>query len=430
MIKEIIQKIQNKESKICIVGLGYVGLPLAINFAKEGFKVTGLDTDSRQCELINKSKSPFNHISNSSLREISNKLKATSKVSEISKCDVIIVCLPTPLDRHRQPDLSIVKNSLDSFSKYLKKGQAISFESTTYPGTTEEVFLPKLLERGLKVGSDFFLIYSPEREDPGNELFALEDIPKVCAGYTKKCLEVGLKIYSSIFNSVVEVSSLKVAEMTKLLENIHRSVNIGLVNEMKLICDPMDININEVITAAATKPFGFVPYRPGPGLGGHCIPIDPFYLSWKAKEFGLSARFIELAGEINIQMPDFVIKKVLELLNEIKIPFSKSKILILGVAYKKNVGDTRESPSISIIQKLLMLNAQIQYYDPYVNSIKINNKLLKSIKNLTSKRIQSFDLTLLLTDHDEVNYKDILKNSSKIIDTRNVFEPHRKVKQA
>ena len=275
-----------------------------------------------------------------------------------------------------------------------------------------------------------FLIYSPEREDPGNELFALEDIPKVCSGYTNKCLEVGVKVYSSIFNSVVEVSSLKVAEMTKLLENIHRSVNIGLVNEMKLICDPMDININEVITAAATKPFGFVPYRPGPGLGGHCIPIDPFYLSWKAKEFGLSARFIELAGEINIQMPDFVIKKVLELLNEMKIPFSKSKILILGVAYKKNVGDTRESPSISIIQKLQMLNAQIQYYDPYVNSIEINDKLLKSIKNLTSKRIQSFDITLLLTDHDEVNYKDILNNSTKIIDTRNVYKPHKKVKQA
>ena len=426
-------KLHLDDMTIGIIGLGYVGLPLALNFSRANLAVIGFETNKKYISMINSGKSYISHISDQDIK-IAKKsgFEATNAIKRISECDFIILCLPTPLNNHREPDLSFVTNSVAAILPYLRKGQAISLESTTYPGTTDEIIAPMIESKKFIIGKDINLIYSPEREDPGNKDFELQSIPKVVGGITKNCLKVGVSLYSKIIDSVVPVSSTRVAEMTKLLENIHRSVNIGLVNEMKIISDSMNIDINEVITAASTKPFGFVPYRPGPGLGGHCIPIDPFYLSWKAKEFGLNARFIELAGEINLSMPSWVINKITEALNEKKIPASKSKILVLGVAYKKNVSDVRESPSITIIEKLLALNANVSYSDEYVEqifNIKNSNKHLKS-KVISSKLLQSVDCVLLCTDHDNFDYKLIQKYSKLIVDTRGKFPKSRKVVQA
>ena len=433
MIEELKSKIINKEAKIAIIGLGYVGLPLAIRFVDQGFTVIGIDTDYEKCEMLNNGKSYLSHIDSNLVSSLSKtNFKADVDFSLIREVDIIIICVPTPLNINKGPDLSFILDSINSITPYLKKGQLLSLESTTYPGTTSEEIAPLIQKRGFEIGKDFFLIYSPEREDPGNQNFSIQDIPKVCGGYTDNCLKLGEVIYSKIINKVVTVSSTKTAEMTKLLENIHRSVNIGLVNEMKIIADALNIDFNEVISAAATKPFGFVPYRPGPGLGGHCIPIDPFYLSWKAKKYGLDAKFIELAGEINLQMPEWVVGKINTYLLEEKKIISQSKILILGVAYKKNVGDIRESPSITIIELLLSLGGLVSYSDPYVeeiNDLKGIKGPLKS-KKLTKQILQESDCVVLTADHDDFDYDQILEISSLIVDTRGKFQKNKKVKLA
>ena len=332
----LIRKLNDKSATIGIVGLGYVGLPLAIRYAEVGYKVVGLDIDPKKAENIAQGKTYINHIPDTAIQGATARgFEATIDFTKASEADTLILCVPTPLDDHREPDLSFVIDTLESLLPYLRKGQVISLESTTYPGTTEEELKPRIESTGLKVGEDIFLVYSPEREDPGNPSFTTRTIPKVCGGSTPNCMDAGIALYEQVIDQVVPVSSTRAAELTKLLENIHRAVNIGLVNEMKMVADRMGIDIHEVINAAATKPFGFVPYYPGPGLGGHCIPIDPFYLTWKAREYGINTRFIELAGEVNSSMPEWVVAKVVDGLNRHKKPVNGSRILILGIAYKK-----------------------------------------------------------------------------------------------
>jgi UDP-N-acetyl-D-glucosamine dehydrogenase len=419
------KKFKNKSVKIGIVGLGYVGLPLLLKFSEVGYSVIGFDIDRDKISKLQNGKSYISHISSSSIKNLINdNIIITSDFSKVSKVDVLIICLPTPLNKYREPDLSFIVNSMNILLPFLRKGQALSLESTTYPGTTEEKLLPLIKSTGMVVGKNFFLIYSPEREDPGNKNYTLNNIPKIVSGHTKVCLKIGKLIYNSIVKTVVPVSNTKTAEITKLLENIYRAVNIGLVNEMKIITDRMGINIHEVIKAASTKPFGFTPFYPGPGLGGHCIPIDPFYLTWKAREFGLSARFIELAGEINTQMPYWVIEKAVEALNSKKQSLKGSKILVLGISYKKNIDDMRESPAVVLMDLLRKKGALVDYTDPYVP---IFPKLRKFKFNLSSikispKMIKKYDLLLLTTDHDKFDYNMIQRHGKLIIDTRGVFQ--------
>jgi UDP-N-acetyl-D-glucosamine dehydrogenase len=425
-------RIQNQEFKIGIIGLGYVGLPLSIRFSEEGFKVVGFDIDKEKINLLNSGKSYIAHIKEVDIAAMGNNgFKATANFSSISNVDVIIICVPTPLGVHNEPDLSFIHGTLESIKPHLKENQLLILESTTYPGTTEEILAPFIESIPdsspithhsslFAIGENFFLGYSPEREDPGNKSFTTKTIPKVVSGYTKYCLELTKILYDQIVDQTVPVSSPRVAEMTKIMENIHRAVNIGLVNELKMVADKMDIDIFEVINAAATKPFGFTPYYPGPGLGGHCIPIDPFYLTWKAKEVGMNTRFIEIAGEINSSMPKYVVRKVGEALNGVGKPIKGSRILILGLAYKKNIDDTRESPSFVIIDLLLDKGANIRYSDPYLLKAPKTRRFncdLTSIE-LTSENIKSFDLVLLSTDHDSFDYGLIEKEAKLIVDTR------------
>ncbi|MEI7881740.1 MAG: nucleotide sugar dehydrogenase, partial [bacterium] len=362
----LIDKLNKKSAVIGIVGLGYVGLPLVIRFAEEGFRVLGIDIDDSKVIKLNAGKSYIEHIPASAILKARKAgFRATTKFAEARKADALIICVPTPLDEHREPDMSYVIGTVESLIPNIRAGQLMSLESTTYPGTTDEELLPRIQARGFTVGKDYFLTFSPEREDPGNKKFNTRTIPKVCGGITPACREVGVTLYRSIIDQVVPVSSTRVAEMTKLLENIHRSVNIGLVNEMKIVSDRMGIDIHEVIQAAATKPFGFVPYQPGPGLGGHCIPIDPFYLTWKAREYGVHTRFIELAGEVNSGMPEWVIGKLNDALNDRGKSIKGSKVLVLGLAYKKDVDDPRESPSCVLLELLRKRGAKFAYSDPY-----------------------------------------------------------------
>ena len=352
MKNKLIKKINQKSAVIGIFGLGYIGLPLALNFVDSGFKVLGFDIDSNKVMKLNNGESYINYINSSRILKSLKKFKATNDFSLSKYIDVLIFCVPTPLKKNKIPDLSFIINTMKMVNPYLNKGQILSLESTTYPGTTEEVLLPFIEKKNFKVGKDFFLVYSPEREDPGNIRYSTKSIPKILGGYTKNCFQVGLALYSSSIDKIVPVSSTKVAEMTKLLENIHRAVNIGLINEMKIVADKMNIDIHEVVHAAATKPFGFTSYYPGPGLGGHCIPIDPFYLTWKAKKIGVDTRFIKLAGTVNTSMPKWVVEKIIKVLKKHKKKIQGLKVLILGIAFKKNVQDTRESPGIEILEQM------------------------------------------------------------------------------
>lgn len=417
----LIKKLENKSAVIGVIGLGYVGLPLSLRFSEAGYKVLGFDIDEEKVEQLNSGKSYFQNYGDELVSAaVKGGFEATADFSRVADADALILCVPTPLKENRTPDISFVTKTMDSLLPYLSEGQVVSLESTTYPGTTEEELRPRIESRGFKIGKDIFLVYSPEREDPGNKSFNTKTIPKVVGGSTEGCLKVGTALYGSVIDQVVEVSSTRVAEMAKLLENIHRAVNIGLVNEMKVVADKMDIDIYEVIDAAATKPFGFVPYYPGPGLGGHCIPIDPFYLAWKAKQYGVDARFIELAGEVNRAMPDYVIGKVAVGLSAQDKTLKDSKVLVLGITYKPNVDDMRESPSVEIMAGLEKLGAKVDYSDPFVPTFPKMRRhafALESIE-LTPEKISDYDCVIVSTDHDLFDYEKIEKYASLIVDAR------------
>lgn len=415
------EKISRQSARIGIYGLGYVGLPLALRFAEVGLQVLGFDIDTTKVQQLNAGRSYIERLTPASIQKaLGQGFEATADFARTAEVDALIICVPTPLNAHREPDLSFIVNTIESALPHMRPGQLISLESTTWPGTTDEVLAPRLRAHGLKPGDNCALVFSPEREDPGNPHYGTKDIPKVIGGSTPRCLALGTALYRHAIQTMVPVSSTKAAEMTKLLENIHRSVNIGLVNEMKIVADKMGINIHEVIDAAATKPFGFVPYRPGPGLGGHCIPIDPFYLTWKAREYGVNTRFIELAGEINHYMPQWVVGKVADALNEQGKAVKGSRILVLGLAYKKNIDDTRESPAVEIMDRLQAKGAHIDYSDPHVPMFPRKRDYhfdLQSV-TLTPDSIASYDCLVLATDHDGFNYPQLVQHAHLIVDTR------------
>ncbi|MAZ21166.1 nucleotide sugar dehydrogenase [Roseovarius sp.] len=421
---ELVQQLVSRTATIGILGMGYVGQPLALRYAELGYKVIGFDIDQDKVNALNAGKSNIEHISDESVAAANAAgLECTIDFSRTAEADALILCVPTPLNKYREPDLSFVVDTTDSFVPYLRAGQVVSLESTTYPGTTDEELLPRVTSGGLKVGEEIFLVYSPEREDPGNANFATNTIPKVVGGHTPACLEIGKALYGQAIDQIVPVSSTKVAEMTKLLENIHRAVNIGLVNEMKIVADRMGIDIFEVIDAAATKPFGFTAYYPGPGLGGHCIPIDPFYLTWKAREYGLHTRFIELSGEINRAMPEYVVGKLVKALNERRKALHGSKVLVLGIAYKKNVDDMRESPSVEVMELLRDNGAEVAYSDPHVPvfpKMREHKFDLASVA-LTPESVAGFDAVVLATDHAKFDYEMIRAHAQVIIDSRGVY---------
>jgi UDP-N-acetyl-D-glucosamine dehydrogenase len=404
-----------------IYGLGYVGLPLALRFSEVGIKVIGFDIDPAKINALNAGQSYIERLTAQKIQQAREQgLEATSDFSRSGEVDALIICVPTPLNAHREPDLSFVINTVESILPHFRPGQLLSLESTTWPGTTDEELAPRLEAKGFTPGQNCALVFSPEREDPGNPDYGTYDIPKVIGGMTPSCLELGQALYQHAIRTLVPVSSPRVAEMTKLLENIHRAVNIGLVNEMKIVADKMGINIHEVIRAAATKPFGFTPYSPGPGLGGHCIPIDPFYLTWKAKEYGLNTRFIELAGEINHNMPRWVVQKVADALNDRCKSLKGSRILVLGLAYKKNIDDSRESPAVAIMQLLHDKGAHIDYSDPHVPRFPKMREYyfdLASVE-LSASNIQRYDCLILATDHDQFDYELLLREATLIVDTR------------
>jgi UDP-N-acetyl-D-glucosamine dehydrogenase len=420
-------KISKKEARIGVVGLGYVGLPLVKTFLNKGFGVLGFDIDEKKVEMLNQAKSYIKHFTAEELKIFLEKKKfqATTDFGLLAKADVIIICVPTPLDSHKNPDLSYVLTTTEVIFKHLRKGQLVVLESTTYPGTTEEEMLPLLEAGGLKVGEDFFLAYSPERENPGDKVFTTEKIPKVVGGVTPRCRRVAKILYDQIVVKTVPVSSPKVAEATKLMENIFRSVNIAMVNEMKMIFDRMGIDIWEVVEAASTKPFGFMTFLPGPGYGGHCIPVDPYYLAWKAKEVDHPTKFIELAGEINTLMPYYVVTKTIEALNKKGKSAQGARILILGIAYKKDIDDQRESPALKIISLLQNKGAKISYNDPYVPQSYGHRDYpgleLKSVA-LTEKMLKKFDAVIIATAHSDYDFEWIAENSSLIVDTRNAIK--------
>lgn len=417
--------------KIAIVGLGYVGLPLGLQFAKSGLQVMGLDTDSKKVDLINQGQSYIHHIPSDVIEQQvqAGRFAASSNFEKVRDCDAVLICVPTPLNRNREPDISYILETGRSLAPHLAKGTLVVLESTTYPGTTDEALL-NVIEcgSGMIAGQDFHLAFSPEREDPGNPDSKVAAIPKVVGGLTPKCRDKAVELYSHAIQKVVPVSSCRAAEATKLLENIFRSVNIALVNELKIVYGAMGIDVWEVIEAAKTKPFGYMPFYPGPGLGGHCIPIDPFYLTWKAREYGQSTRFIELAGEINTAMPMHVVRRVGDALNSVKKPLNGSRILLVGLAYKANVDDDRESPTYVLMDLLTQAGASVAYYDPYVPIIRPSREHshwagLQSI-TWSAESIGSFDATLISTAHANVDYKSLIDWSQLVIDTRNATRPY------
>ena len=413
------------EKVLGVIGLGYVGLPLSIEFVRSGYETIGFDIDKKKVRMLSSGKTYIKHIGEDRVKRMlgTGLFEATSAFSRINEVDVISICVPTPLDEHRMPDLSFVINSAKMVSQNMKKGTLVILESTTYPGTTREVILPILEEENRSLDTDFYLAFSPEREDPGNKVYTTRNIPKVVGGVSPLSTKRAVDLYETIFDMVVEVSSSEVAEATKLLENTYRSINIALVNELKVIFDKMGVNIWEVIEAAKTKPFGYTPFYPGPGLGGHCIPIDPFYLSWKARELGLNTRFIELAGEINTAMPEYVVLKTISALNIHKKALSGSRILVIGIAYKKDIDDARESPGIRIMELLLERGANVSYYDLYIPEIKGLRQTDIAMESvvLTDELLSRQDAVIISTAHSSVDYQKIYQHSSLIIDTRNAL---------
>ena len=419
-----IDKINDRTATIGILGLGYVGIPLALTASRAGLRVVGFDVVQSRVDQLNAAKSPIKHITSEHIARMKDAgFEATTDFARAADCDALIICVPTPLNQYREPDLSFVVTTMDMIAPYLRKDQLLSLESTTWPGTTKEVLLPYVEKAGLHVGTDFFLVYSPEREDPGNAHFQTQTIPKVAGGHTPACLKAAEALYGVFIDRVVSVSSTEAAEMVKLLENIHRSINIGLVNEMKIVADAMGLDIFEVIDAAKTKPFGFTAYYPGPGIGGHCIPIDPFYLTWKAREYGLHTRFIELAGEINAAMPQYVVDKTVRALNAAGKSLKGAKVLALGIAYKRDVDDMRESPSVFVMELLRDWGADVAYCDPNVPvfpQMREHKFDLTSV-DLTSESVAAFDAVILLTDHSDFNYDMIRKHAQILVDTRGKF---------
>jgi len=418
---ELNSKISSRSAHVGVIGLGYVGLPLVIEFCKAGFDVTGFDVDPKKIESLSAGKSYIKHIDLAPVKHIlSEHFTPTSDFSLLRKMDCIVICVPTPLNKNREPDMRFVFSTAETVGGHLQKGQLVVLESTTYPGTTDEDMRAILEKSGLKAGKDFYLAFSPEREDPNNRDFTLKTVPKVVGGYTAKCLKAANELYSTIVDRTVPVSSTRAAEATKLLENIYRSVNIALVNELKVLFDKMGIDVWEVIEAAKTKPFGFQAFYPGPGLGGHCIPIDPFYLTWKAREYEVPTRFIELAGEINTSMPDFVIGKVMETLNDFGKTIKGARILVLGLAYKGNVDDDRESPSYRLMKKLEEKGAVVKYNDPYIPVIRPSREFSQFAGRKSSKIGKNYDLILIATPHDEYRHIDFEALGIPVVDTRSV----------
>jgi UDP-N-acetyl-D-glucosamine dehydrogenase len=420
--KNLISKITTKKAVIAIIGLGYVGLPLARLFCEQGFSVIGLDVDESKVQALTQGRTYIKHVDASFFahQQQEGLFTPSTDFSQAAAADALILCVPTPLDEHREPDLSYVIGSVETLIPHLRPGQILCLESTTYPGTTHEELRPRLEMAGFGLGQDFFLAYSPEREDPNNQKYTTHNIPKVCGGETPACLEVGQALYEQVISRVVPVSSTQAAEMTKILENTFRAVNIALVNELKMVAHRMGIDIFEVIRAAATKPFGYMPFYPGPGLGGHCIPIDPFYLTWKAREYGLHTRFIEVAGDVNTSMPQWVVHRIADALNDHGKAIKGSHILVLGVAYKKNVDDMRESPSVHIMDMLRHKGAQVDYSDPYVPNFPKLRKFAFDLQSqpLTPESIASYDCLLLATDHDDFDYEMIKQSAQVVVDTR------------
>ena len=423
-LQKLLEGLHSRRSIVGVIGLGYVGLPLALRFAEVGLTVIGFDIDPDKPRKLNNGHSYINYISDSAIVAAqATGFNATSDFGRCREADALIICVPTPLGRHREPDLSYVLNTARELARHLRPGQLVSLESTTYPGTTEEELRPVLESSGLTVGQDLFLVYSPERQDPGNKEYHTQNIPKLVGGITATCREAGEALYSMVVDRVVPVSTTKVAELAKLLENIHRAVNIGLVNELKMVADRMGIDIFEVIDAAATKPFGFVPYYPGPGLGGHCIPIDPFYLTWKAREYGVHTRFIELAGEVNSAMPEWVVRKTTDLLTRRGQALCGSRILILGIAYKKNVDDLRESPGLELVERFQQLGAEVEYSDPHIPTIpplRRGHLVLNSVA-VTPERLVASHAVVLAADHDAFDYETIARHAHTVIDTRGKY---------
>ena len=425
---ELQKKISNKTARVGVLGLGYVGLPLAVEFAKAGFDVVGIDVQQSKVDQFNSGHSYIKDVPDSTFAPLikSGKLRATTDFSVIRTLDTIDICVPTPLRKTKDPDMSFVVAATEAIAEHLHPGLLVMLESTTYPGTTDELLLPKLSATGLQVGKDFFLCFSPERVDPGNPNFHTANIPKVVGGITPACTETGALFYKQALQVVVPVSSTRVAEMVKLLENTFRMINIGLVNELAVMSSRMNIDVWEVIDAAATKPFGFMPFYPGPGLGGHCIPIDPFYLSWKSKEAGIEARFIELAGHINGRMPEFVVEKIQNALNDATKSVRGSQVHILGIAYKRDIDDVRESPALDIMMLLDRLGARVSYSDPYVASVHLSDRVLQSQDMLPS--VASADCVVIVTDHTGLDYARVIESSKVIVDTRNALKGFRSPK--
>lgn len=426
MKDEILAKINNKGIVVGVVGLGYVGLPLAVEKAKAGYKTIGFDVQAEKVNMVNEGVNYIGDIVDTDLAQVvhSGMLSATSDFSFIKDVDFVAICVPTPLDEYQQPDISYVKASTEAVAQYLHKGMVVVLESTTYPGTTEELMLPILEEKsGLKCGEDFYLAFSPERVDPGNLIYKTKNTPKVVGGVGKDATQIAAAMYKNVLESDIhEVSSPKVAEMEKILENTYRNINIGLVNEMAIICDKMGINVWEVIEAAKTKPYGFEAFYPGPGLGGHCIPLDPYYLTWKAREYDYHTKLIEISGEVNNYMPQYVIERSSKILNQFKKPLNGAKILIIGVAYKKDIDDYRESPALKVIENFEKTGAEVEFFDPFIAEFKYKGKQYSGLKALTIDKLKEVDLVVVTADHTDVDYQLIQQNTTAIFDTKNAMK--------